>query len=598
MKDRKKMLSDYIDQLNQERKPVQHEKEMKDAEWEQLMSSVRRVKSLREEEALPDGYQEQLISALRDERRKENFRKENKKDVSFENNIRNSSMAEKEMRGDDIVKNRKIRGKKLRNNVAMKGMAFFAAAAAVAAVVFVAAPRILPPGGRESIVYAMEKAFQEVKAYHGTLVVEESNEQGERLTQAKREVWADDHGNYYVRELEGTAEGIITVNNGEKKWQLRPQDNEVCLLPTFPDPYRFTFELEQEIEEAKLARKVKEAGEEIIAGRAATVLEITPEGGDTYRLWVDKETKLPLQRETAMRNAVQYRVTYTSIEFVEEIPGSLLQYQLPGGYTETDNGAEQIINTIEEAQSMVDFIPKVAIRLPEGYALSKIAIQKAQTALNFYYALRDDNKTVVIRQSKASEQFRADSMAVLGQIGDNTAEIMVNPGANSVRWQEGELEYTVLGDVGFEVLMPFLKEVAGKEVTLPAALFTSAGNEAPAGDNFVGEQENGPEVWVEIDRTAEGNEQKSVDAGHSPWKLDPAFVAQVFASLLLSPEGIEGDYPIAYDSIEIIENDGRKAVARINDENSIASCVYLERLIRQDETGIWTVTGYDRTVRE
>lgn len=102
-----------------------------------------------------------------------------------------------------------------------------------------------------------------------------------------------------------------------------------------------------------------------------------------------------------------------------------------------------------------------------------------------------------------------------------------------------------------------------------------------------------PTIKVDVDLAAEKQEQKSVDAGHSPWKLDPAFVAQVFASLLLSPEGITGEYPIPYEEIEITSNNGIDATAEIKSTNSIAKYVYLKRLVRQDDTGIWTVVGYD-----
>ncbi len=44
-------------------------------------------------------------------------------------------------------------------------------------------------------------------------------------------------------------------------------------------------------------------------------MEVTPKGGALYRIWVDKETKLPLQKQTAMQNALQSTVTYTSIDF-------------------------------------------------------------------------------------------------------------------------------------------------------------------------------------------------------------------------------------------------------------------------------------------
>lgn len=116
-------------------------------------------------------------------------------------------------------------------------------------------------------------------------------------------------------------------------------------------------------------------------------------------------------------------------------------------------------------------------------------------------------------------------------------------------------------------------------------ILSDIGEEAAAGKE--------PTIKVDVDLAAEKQEQKSVDAGHSPWKLDPAFVAQVFASLLLSPEGITGEYPIPYEEIEITANNGIDATAEIKSTNSIAKYVYLKRLVRQDDTGIWTVVGYD-----
>lgn len=91
----------------------------------------------------------------------------------------------------------------------------------------------------------------------------------------------------------------------------------------------------------------------------------------------------------------------------------------------------------------------------------------------------------------------------------------------------------------------------------------------------------------------EENEQKSVDEGHSPWRLDPIYVAQVFASLKIMPEGIEGKYPIKYKDLKIIKNEGDELIIEINEKKSIVKKVYVKRLIRQDPTGIWTVVGYE-----
>lgn len=84
-----------------------------------------------------------------------------------------------------------------------------------------------------------------------------------------------------------------------------------------------------------------------------------------------------------------------------------------------------------------------------------------------------------------------------------------------------------------------------------------------------------------------------MDAGHSPWKLDPVYVAQVFVSLKVSPEGIVGEYPVNYEDLKVIKNDGINAIVEVTGDTVPVRRVYLKRLIRQDSTGIWTVIGYD-----
>lgn len=102
-----------------------------------------------------------------------------------------------------------------------------------------------------------------------------------------------------------------------------------------------------------------------------------------------------------------------------------------------------------------------------------------------------------------------------------------------------------------------------------------------------------PQIKVPVNLEIEKNDQKSVDAGHSPWKLDPVFVAQVFVSLKISPEGIQGDYPIKYEDLKVVKNTGKGAIIEVPGDKTPIRRVYLERLVRQNSTGIWTVVGYD-----
>lgn len=102
-----------------------------------------------------------------------------------------------------------------------------------------------------------------------------------------------------------------------------------------------------------------------------------------------------------------------------------------------------------------------------------------------------------------------------------------------------------------------------------------------------------PEVEVHYDIEIEKNTQQSVDQGHSPWRLDAVATTQVFVSLQLSPSGIEGDYPIELKQLTLIHQTEEDAIVKVMDQHTDIRRVYLKRLIRQDETGIWTVVGYD-----
>ena len=140
------------------------------------------------------------------------------------------------------------------------------------------------------------------------------------------------------------------------------------------------------------------------------------------------------------------------------------------------------------------------------------------------------------------------------------------------------MEYAAVGNVSLKDLISFTNSATGETLQMPQT------NE---------ESSLKPQVEVSVDLEIETNEQKSVDAGSSPWRLDPVYVAQVFVSLQISPEGITGDYPVNYEDMQVIKNTGTDALVQVNADESPIKRVYLKRLIRQDSTGIWAVVGYD-----
>ncbi|MDF2843568.1 MAG: hypothetical protein K0R00_1994 [Herbinix sp.] len=558
---KERQLSKYIDELNKGKIPAL--KNNVEQDYDMLIETVKKVHLLREIEYPNELFEKQLIHSL-----SENDSIES----SFVENDRNMNRMNTVIMEDFIVVKKSGVAHRL-----LRGLSYTAVIAAAGLLLAMGFNRLLPTEPT-NIVYAMEKAVKEVEAYHGILEVMQINELGEAISQSTREVWANLKGEYYLEEIDGFSKGLITVNNGESKWQISPKDKQVFLFAAFPDPYHFTFELESELEEMKAATLVKEVGMELINGRKALKLEITPKGGDSYYLWLDVETELPLQKLTAMQNSIQYKMTYNFIEYIDSFPEELQTYVLPQGYEEVDLNPEQFVLTMEEAAELVGFSPVSYEVTPLDYKLEKISVDKNLSAVTLYYNHKRVEKKIAIRQSKISKDFTTNAGAVLGSIGDRNLEIVFTSQVTSLRWQEGDMEYNIYGEMQMEDLIAFAQEITDEKVSV---------------SDVSNDSEVKPQIEVETDLEAETNEQKSVDAGHSPWKLDPVFVTQVFASLLISPEGIVGDYPIAYDDVVIIENNGVDATAEIMDNNSIAKYVYLKRLIRQDETGIWTVVGYD-----
>jgi beta-lactamase regulating signal transducer with metallopeptidase domain len=100
-------------------------------------------------------------------------------------------------------------------------------------------------------------------------------------------------------------------------------------------------------------------------------------------------------------------------------------------------------------------------------------------------------------------------------------------------------------------------------------------------------------VQVPVDMEMVENAQKSVDEGHSPWQLSPIAVTQTFVSLQISPEGITGEFPIKDEDLTLVSENDHEAVVAVSGDVTPTKKVYLKRLVRTDETGIWTVVGYE-----
>lgn len=401
---------------------------------------------------------------------------------------------------------------------------------------------------RDDVVYAMEKAVARLTSYHGIMEVRAENAAGEEWLVRRVELWSDGD-RYAVRQDDGT----LTVNNGNRKWQVRPADQVVALLPLVPDSPLAGFDLRDEAKRAKQYPH-KVIGQETIAGRQTNRLEISPPGGAPYYLWIDAETNLPLQLQTAWQNALRTTYTFTSFTPNREIDAGLFAFQPPEGYEVVEKDPGQLVATIEEAAAISGFAPLLPAEAP-----ARIFVFPERIVLDY------DGTT--ISQTPARGVFQPETHGALGEAGGGPLEII----ADSLRWRQKGLEIGIQGPKRLDLA----RQIAA-DLKLPD---TGQGVTARA------------QVMVPVDMDIVKANQQQVDGGHSPWQLDPRQVAMTFVSQQTAPEGSSGDSAVPFESLTLAVNTGVEAVVDVS--GGPVARVYLQRLVRQDDSGIWTVVGYD-----
>ncbi|TEB10671.1 hypothetical protein Psfp_04121 [Pelotomaculum sp. FP] len=178
-----------------------------------------------------------------------------------------------------------------------------------------------------------------------------------------------------------------------------------------------------------------------------------------------------------------------------------------------------------------------------------------------------DYGDTAIVETAARGSFEAAANAALGTAAGGPLEVW----GERLRWRQDGLEIQAEGSRRVELA----RQIA-PGLTLP-----------DTGKDLV----NKARVKVPVDLEIAKAGQQQVDRGSSPWQLDPLQVSLTFVNLKVSPEGIIGEPKVPEQAFKLAANNGVEAVVEVI--SGPISKVYLQRLVRQDETGIWSVVGYD-----
>ncbi len=272
----------------------------------------------------------------------------------------------------------------------------------------------------KDLVLAMGQSVKQLQNYHGILQKVSTNAAGESQVIQRIEIWSE--ANKYATRSE---DGIVTVNNGERRWTSQPKSKEITLLPIYLDQHDFDLQ-----KEAKRAQQYPHqiVGQDSIAGRTATRIEIAPPGGLPYYLWIDPVTHMPVQLQTAMQKSLQTTYTFVTLQTDIEVPNSTFNYDPPDGYQIIDQNPDKRVASLDEAITVSGLSPLQPAEKPQRLFASSNRI------------VFDFENTIVI-ESKAMAPFVLSPLAIRGQVEELPLEIL----PDSLRWQQNGLEIKVQG---------------------------------------------------------------------------------------------------------------------------------------------------------
>lgn len=249
--------------------------------------------------------------------------------------------------------------------------------------------------------------------------------------------------------------GAIVVSDGEFIWTYDPKTNFVMKME-LPDPLD-TWEMDYVgiIGELLNETEVSLLGVEKIDGRPAYLLETSPKEEkkeekertrliDGTKLWVDKETWIPLRYEMYDSNGdMVMELEIRDLKINTDIPDSEFVFEIPEGATvkTVDMSSFEIPGemTLEEARESAGFEILIPEYLPEGYEFNHA------TAYNNSEFVPDGQatETVILRYMKEEESIAISEIICEGQAPEaaimNTAEDIVINGRNG--------KYLSLGDM-------------------------------------------------------------------------------------------------------------------------------------------------------
>ncbi|SNQ59144.1 DUF4367 domain-containing protein [Candidatus Methanoperedens nitratireducens] len=318
----------------------------------------------------------------------------------------------------------------------------------------------------DQIASEMQKKYESIKDYKGTLVLSMSFDGESRESEMDFMYQLPDKSWMKITEGEG-AEDIV-VSNGTTMWLYNSTANEVTImeLPKTEMDNPSQADYGKIIKDMLKRNDIKMPGSEKIGDRDTFILELVPKNltNATFfinqKLWVDKETWMPLRMETFDKDGkLMMTMEYRNVEFNTGIPDSEFEFKIPqGAKIVTKEITPPKETTLDEARGAVNFTVVAPEYLPEGYILDKVTVFKFGEIQSLSISYKNGDEMLSIYEANQSRNVPKGKFETV-KIKGIEARYMESDFSKSLSWTWKGTEITISGTISKEELIKVAESI-------------------------------------------------------------------------------------------------------------------------------------------
>lgn len=328
----------------------------------------------------------------------------------------------------------------------------------------------LPEAQRGGIVEASARAYEELNSYSG--VFEIRSERDGRVDALETITVLYQKPNKYVavHSFDGLEQQYIS--DGEK--MLADEYGRITIENLFPEKELWRYHIGTVIRELGQAETVEMLGSDMLFGREAELLRSYYPGsgpGEYMQVWIDSATYLPLRKELFHPDGSVLVVEFKELTVNPQLDSDVFSWILPEGKEVTE------LNRMGTLEQVKEVWPEVEAILPVVYAemeLQKVGVLKYDL---FDYVLRFKGESAYdfldIYYTATPQEFNFYRQGQFGLLGEGYVEL--NPSAWNVferylgasrtaRWLTFDYEIYMVTSRGVDYLQSLLEELAQETV--------------------------------------------------------------------------------------------------------------------------------------